>query len=105
VLDDLSEHFLVAALPVCGFHLQHEVGRRQEAYFQVGLGGPIAQGKGKVRFADPGRSEQNHILGPGDKRQAGQRSGPVCLNNFSAILSGITAESHAASLTVGSITV
>ncbi len=33
------------------------------------------------------------------------RSGLVCLNNFSAILSGITAESHTSSLTAGNITI
>ena len=32
------------------------------------------------------------------------RSGPVCLNSDLSILSGISADSHAASLTVGSIT-
>jgi len=32
------------------------------------------------------------------------RSDSVCLNSFSAILSGIAAESHAASLAVGSFT-
>ena len=33
-----------------------------------------------------------------------ERSGPVCLNSDLSILSGISADSHAASLTVGSIT-
>jgi hypothetical protein len=33
-----------------------------------------------------------------------KRSGPVCLNSDLSILSGISADSHAASLTVGSIT-
>lgn len=40
----------------------------------------------------------------GKSRRVVIRSGPVCLNSDLSILSGISADSHAASLTVGSIT-